>query len=97
MSKIIYHLVQHDGGWAYRVDETFSETFPTYDSARQAAERAAREAHQANATLQQESERPADGNAGPPPPSTPRSDLDAYPPAPPTATPAPLETQPNPH
>ncbi|HTV76849.1 MAG TPA: DUF2188 domain-containing protein [Steroidobacteraceae bacterium] len=43
MSKIIYHLVQHDGGWAYRVDETFSETFPSYESARQAAERAARE------------------------------------------------------
>ena len=43
MSKIEYRIVQHDGGWAYRVDETFSETFPTHDSARHAAERAARE------------------------------------------------------
>lgn len=43
MSKIVYHIVQHDGGWAYRVDETFSETHPTHDSARRAAERAARE------------------------------------------------------
>jgi hypothetical protein len=43
MSKITYLIVQHDGGWAYRVDETFSETFPTHDKAREAAERAARE------------------------------------------------------
>ena len=43
MSKIIYRIVQHDGGWAYRVDETFSETFTTHDQARAAAERAARE------------------------------------------------------
>jgi hypothetical protein len=43
MAKITYEIVRHDGGWAYRVDETFSETFPSHDSARQAAERAARE------------------------------------------------------
>jgi hypothetical protein len=43
MSKIIYQIVQHDGGWAYRVDETFSETFASHDQARAAAERAARE------------------------------------------------------
>jgi hypothetical protein len=43
MSKITYQIVQHDGGWAYRVDETFSETFPTHEAARAAAERAARE------------------------------------------------------
>jgi hypothetical protein len=43
MSKIVYQIVQHDGGWAYRVDETFSETFPTHERAHQAAERAARE------------------------------------------------------
>jgi len=41
--KITYEIVQHDGGWAYRVDETFSETFPSHDSARKAAERAASE------------------------------------------------------
>jgi hypothetical protein len=43
MSKISYDIVEHDGGWAYRVDGVFSETFPTHDMARKAAERAAAE------------------------------------------------------
>ena len=43
MAKITYEIVQHDGGWAYRVDETFSEPFPTHEAARKAAEQAARE------------------------------------------------------
>ena len=43
MANITYEIVQHDGGWAYRVDETFSEVFPSHDSARKAAEQAARE------------------------------------------------------
>jgi hypothetical protein len=43
MTKIIYEIVEHDGGWAYRVDGVFSETFPSHDMARHAAERAARE------------------------------------------------------
>jgi hypothetical protein len=43
MSKITYEIVQHDGGWAYRVDGTYSEPFPTHDAARHAALRAARE------------------------------------------------------
>ena len=43
MSHVTYEIVEHDGGWAYRADETFSETYPTHESARQAAERAARE------------------------------------------------------
>jgi hypothetical protein len=43
MAKTTYIIVQHDGGWAYRVDETFSETFPTHDAARKAAELAAKE------------------------------------------------------
>jgi hypothetical protein len=37
MSKITYEIVEHDGGWAYRVDG------PSHDLARQAAERAAHE------------------------------------------------------
>ena len=41
MSKIIYEVVEHDGGWAYRVDGVFSETFASHDLARHAAERAA--------------------------------------------------------
>ncbi len=43
MTKITYEIVEHDGGWAYRVDGVFSETFPTHDMARRAAERAANE------------------------------------------------------
>jgi hypothetical protein len=41
MTKIIYEVVEHDGGWAYKVDGVFSETFPSHDKARHAAERAA--------------------------------------------------------
>jgi hypothetical protein len=43
MTKVTYEIVEHDGGWAYRVDGVFSETFQTHDLARRAAERAARE------------------------------------------------------
>jgi hypothetical protein len=43
MTKIIYEIVEHDGGWAYRVDGAFSETFRSHDLARKAAERAAQE------------------------------------------------------
>jgi hypothetical protein len=43
MSKITYEVVEHHGGWAYRVDGVFSETFRSHDMARKAAERAARE------------------------------------------------------
>jgi len=43
MTKIIYEIVEHDGGWAYRVNGVFSEAFPSHDMARRAAERAAKE------------------------------------------------------
>jgi hypothetical protein len=43
MSKITYEIVEHDGGWAYKVGDVFSEPFPSHDEARSAAERAARE------------------------------------------------------
>jgi Uncharacterized protein conserved in bacteria (DUF2188) len=43
MTKITYEIVEHDGGWAYRVDGVFSETFSTHDRARRAAERSASE------------------------------------------------------
>jgi Uncharacterized protein conserved in bacteria (DUF2188) len=43
MTKITYEIVEHDGGWAYRVGDVYSETFPSHDLARKAAERAARE------------------------------------------------------
>ena len=43
MSRITYEVVEHDGGWAYRVDGSYSETFPTHAAAHAAAERAAGE------------------------------------------------------
>jgi hypothetical protein len=43
MPKVVYEIVQHDGGWAYRVNGTYSESFPSRDEAHSAAERAARE------------------------------------------------------
>jgi hypothetical protein len=43
MTKVVYEIAEHDGGWAYRVDGAWSETFATHDQARNAAERAARE------------------------------------------------------
>ena len=43
MSHVSYEIVQHDGGWAYRVDNVYSETFPSHDAAKAAATRAAGE------------------------------------------------------
>jgi hypothetical protein len=43
VTKITYEIVRHDGGWAYRVDETYSEPFASHELARQAAERAVQE------------------------------------------------------
>jgi uncharacterized protein DUF2188 len=43
MTKITYEIVEHDGGWAYRVDGVYSEPFPSHDEARRAAELAAKE------------------------------------------------------
>jgi hypothetical protein len=46
MAKVTYEILKHDGGWAYRVNETFSEPFRSHDEARHAALRAAREQHE---------------------------------------------------
>jgi hypothetical protein len=43
MTKAHYEVVEHDGGWAYRMDGTFSETFPSQAAAEAAALRAAAE------------------------------------------------------
>jgi hypothetical protein len=43
MAKVTYEIVQHDGGWAYRVDGVYSETFASHDLARKAAEHASQE------------------------------------------------------
>jgi hypothetical protein len=43
MVKVTYHIVQHDGGWAYKLGDVFSEAFPSHDEAFAAARRAALE------------------------------------------------------
>ena len=43
MTNVAYHVVEHDGGWAYTVDGVFSETFPSHEEAVKAARRAAAE------------------------------------------------------
>jgi hypothetical protein len=46
LSKVVYKIVEHAGGWAYQVEGTFSETFPSADAARAAARVAAIEQRQ---------------------------------------------------
>jgi hypothetical protein len=43
MAHVTYHIVRHDDGWAYKVNDVFSESFPTHEAARAAARRAAAE------------------------------------------------------
>lgn len=43
MTKITYHIVEHDGGWAYKWQDVFSESFPTREAATKAATAAAAE------------------------------------------------------
>ena len=43
MTTVTYEIVEHDGGWAYKVGDSFSETYPTHDDAVAAAQLAAAE------------------------------------------------------
>jgi Uncharacterized protein conserved in bacteria (DUF2188) len=43
MSEVTYEIVEHDGGWAYKVNGVFSEPFPSHAAALKAAEIAAAE------------------------------------------------------
>jgi hypothetical protein len=43
MSEVTYEIVEHDGGWAYKAEGVFSETFPTHAAALKAAQAAAAE------------------------------------------------------
>ena len=45
MVKIHYRIVAHDGGWAYKLDDVFSEPFPTKAAALAAAKLVAAEQH----------------------------------------------------
>ncbi len=41
MTKVVYEVVEHDGGWAYKVGDVLSEPFPTHAKAHEAAAQAA--------------------------------------------------------
>ena len=43
MTRITYEIVPHDGGWAYRVNGAYSESFASREDAVGAAKAAARE------------------------------------------------------
>ena len=43
MTRLVYEVVEHDGGWAYKLGDVFSEPYPTHDAAKAAAESAAAE------------------------------------------------------
>ena len=47
MADVTYEIVKHDHGWAYRLGDTYSETFASHDEARLAAEEAAARQEQA--------------------------------------------------
>jgi hypothetical protein len=49
-SRITYEIVEHDGGWAYKVGTTYSETFPSRSDAVAAAKAAAAEQQVAGST-----------------------------------------------
>jgi hypothetical protein len=43
MPEIIYQIVEHDGGWAYKANGVFSESFPSHAEALAAAQAVAAE------------------------------------------------------
>ena len=43
MAKVVYRIVKHENGWAYKARGTYSETFPTHEAALAAARTAAGE------------------------------------------------------
>jgi hypothetical protein len=45
MTKLHYKVVPHDGGWAYRLGDVFSEPFRSKAAAMTAAKRVAAEQH----------------------------------------------------
>lgn len=50
MTKIVYDIIKHDGGWAFKLGDTISETFRTHEDALAAARRVAREQQVAGET-----------------------------------------------
>ncbi|MDM9627550.1 DUF2188 domain-containing protein [Rhizobium sp. S152] len=44
-THVTYHVGSHDGGWAYRLGDVWSEAYPTHAAAQAAAQQAARRQH----------------------------------------------------
>lgn len=43
MTHIVYEIIEHDGGWAFKLGDTISQSFVTRDAAIAAARRVATE------------------------------------------------------
>jgi len=43
MTQVTYQIVEHDGGWAYKLGDVFSEPFPSREAALEAAKMVAAE------------------------------------------------------
>ena len=50
MAHVTYDIVEHDGGFAYKVGDVFSESFPTHQAAHDAAAAAAQRQQVSGAT-----------------------------------------------
>lgn len=51
MTKIHYMIVEHDGGWTYKLGDVMAETFTTHDEALAAARSAAERQQQGGETV----------------------------------------------
>lgn len=51
MTRIVYEVVEHDGGWTYKVGDVFAETYATHVEASAAAQAAAAEHGQPGETV----------------------------------------------
>ncbi|MBY0564120.1 MAG: DUF2188 domain-containing protein [Hyphomonadaceae bacterium] len=43
MTHIVYEIIEHDGGWAFKLGDTISQSFPTREAAVAVAKRVANE------------------------------------------------------
>lgn len=50
MTRIVYEVVEHDGGWTYKLGDVFTETYATHEEASLAARAAAAEHQLAGTT-----------------------------------------------
>ncbi len=51
MTKVVYEIIPHDGGWAFKLGDTISQSFLTHDAAYNAAKRVALEQQRPGETV----------------------------------------------